>query len=132
MSNNGKHRHEQNTKNTSPEKLYSSYADEDISKNTCNCRNGVSIKEVKFNGPATIVFWSDGTKTVVKCNNNCEFDPYYGIAVCCAKKLLGNTPNFNTQINKAVENSNYSSILRSKFGFLLYLMEEHDRKYGKS
>lgn len=26
----------------------------------------VSIKNVKFNPPATVVFWSDGTKTVVK------------------------------------------------------------------
>ena len=26
------------------------------------------IKKVKFNPPATIVFWTDNTKTVVKCN----------------------------------------------------------------
>ena len=32
------------------------------------------IKNVKFNPPATIVFWTDNTKTVVKCNGEDEFD----------------------------------------------------------
>jgi len=47
------------------------------------------IKSVKFNGPATIVFWTDGTKTVVKCSKKDHFDPEKGIALACAKKLLG-------------------------------------------
>ena len=29
-------------------------------------QNGAHIKDVIFNNPATIVFWGDGTKTVVK------------------------------------------------------------------
>lgn len=32
------------------------------------------IEKVIFNDPATIVFWSDGTKTVVKAQNGEEFD----------------------------------------------------------
>ena len=31
--------------------------------------NNISIKNVIFNPPATIVFWSDDTKTVVKAEN---------------------------------------------------------------
>ena len=34
-----------------------------------------SITNVIFNNPATIVFWSDGTKTVVKCDERDEFYP---------------------------------------------------------
>ena len=36
------------------------------------------IKDVIFNGPATIVKWSDGTKTVVKTQDGEEFDPEKG------------------------------------------------------
>ena len=46
----------------------------------------VEIKDVKFNGPATVVFWSDGTKTVVKCQDE-EFDKEKGLAMAICKKL---------------------------------------------
>lgn len=48
-----------------------------------------TIKNVIFNDPATIVFWSDGSKTVVKCGDDEDFDPEKGIAMACMKKLLG-------------------------------------------
>ena len=37
------------------------------------------IKEIIFNKPATIVFWNDGTKTVVKTSPNDKFDKEKGI-----------------------------------------------------
>lgn len=46
------------------------------------------IKNVIFNPPATIVFWADGTKTVVKAHGE-EFDPEKGLAMAIAKKALG-------------------------------------------
>ena len=48
------------------------------------------IKDVIFNDPATIVFWEDGTKTVVKVMEGDEFDPYTGLAQAISKKALGN------------------------------------------
>ena len=47
------------------------------------------IERVIFNGPATIVFWSDSTKTVVKCMEGEEFDEEKGIAMAFMKKLYG-------------------------------------------
>ena len=47
------------------------------------------IERVIFNGPATIVFWSDNTKTVVKCMESEEFDEEKGIAMAFMKKLYG-------------------------------------------
>ena len=47
------------------------------------------IKKVIFNPPATIAFWNDGTKTVVKCMAGDIYDPYAGLALCYSKKLLG-------------------------------------------
>ena len=51
------------------------------------------IKKVKFNPPATIVFWTDNTKTVVKCNGE-DYDPEKGLAMCICKKVLGNKGNY--------------------------------------
>lgn len=49
------------------------------------------ITNVIFNPPATIVFWSDKTKTVVKCDYDLEpYDPEKGIAMAISKKLYGN------------------------------------------
>lgn len=45
---------------------------------------------VIFNPPATIVYWADGTKTVVKCMKDQEYDPVAGLAMCFMKKALGN------------------------------------------
>ena len=55
---------------------------------------GTSIRNVIFSGPATIVFWNDGTKTVVKCQPGDDYDRHMGLAMACAKKLLGNTGSY--------------------------------------
>lgn len=47
------------------------------------------IEDVIFNGPATIVKWSDGTKTVVKWCEDDLFDPEKGLAMAISKKALG-------------------------------------------
>ena len=52
------------------------------------------IKNVVFNNPATIVFWSDGTKTVVKVSDGEIFDPEKGLAMAISKKALGNAGNY--------------------------------------
>ena len=49
-----------------------------------------AITNVIFNPPATIVFWSDHTKTVVKCDYSLEdYDPEKGIAMAISKKMIG-------------------------------------------
>lgn len=48
-----------------------------------------SITKVIFNDPVTIVIWSDGTKTVVKCDERDEFDPEKGLAMAICKKHFG-------------------------------------------
>lgn len=45
------------------------------------------IKDVIFNPPATIVFWNDGTKTVVKAKDE-VFDWEKGLAMAISKKYL--------------------------------------------
>lgn len=49
------------------------------------------IKPVKviFNNPATIVLWSDGTKTVVKRQKGDRYNKETGLAMCYVKKFCG-------------------------------------------
>lgn len=62
--------------------------------------NGI-IKKVVYNNPATIVFWMDGTKTVVKCSPDDEYSPETGLLMAIAKKFLGNnTAAFNKELRK--------------------------------
>ena len=61
--------------------------------------NNRSIKNVIFNDPATIVFWTDGTKTVVKAENE-PFDPEKGLAMAIAKKSLGNKGDYYNEFKK--------------------------------
>ena len=48
------------------------------------------IKNVILNNPATIIYWDDGTKTVVKCMSEDTYAPDVGIAMCFMKKLFEN------------------------------------------
>lgn len=57
------------------------------------------ITKVIHNAPATIVFWSDGEKTVVKAENE-VYDPEKGIAMAITKKVLGNKGNYYNTIRK--------------------------------
>lgn len=60
------------------------------------------IKDVIFNDPATIVFWTDGTKTIVKCQKNTGdvYSKEAGLAMAIAKKAYGNKGNFNDIFNR--------------------------------
>ena len=54
----------------------------------------VFLKKVIYNDPATIAFWSDGTKTIVKAQSGDTFDPEKGLAMVIAKKACGNKGNY--------------------------------------
>lgn len=74
------------------------------------------IEKVIFANPSTIVYWTDGTKTVTSCMDNVKivektvngkkvkvkkplksdtYKKYVGLAMCIAKKWCGNQGNFN-------------------------------------
>lgn len=48
------------------------------------------IKKVIFNKPATIVFWDDNTKTVVKASKSDGFSAETGLAMAITKKICNN------------------------------------------
>lgn len=59
-----------------------------------NFRCTVYIEKVLYNDPVTVVFWSDKTKTVTKCENPDTYNPEYGLMMCIMKKLHPNN-NFS-------------------------------------
>lgn len=68
----------------------------------------LEIKKVIFNNPATIVFWADGTKTVVKAKNE-DFDPEKGLAMAIVKKAFGNKGSYFNKIKRWTNDYNEES-----------------------
>jgi hypothetical protein len=59
-----------------------------------NRKSVPEIKNVIFNDPATIILWSDNTKTVVKCQEGDKYDPEKGLAMAIVKRMNGNTGKY--------------------------------------
>lgn len=68
-------------------------------------RTSVTPQKVIFNPPATIVFWEDGSKTVVKCGDNDTFDPEKGLAMAISKKVLGNDGHYYETFKKSLRDA---------------------------
>lgn len=76
-------------------------------------------KEIIYNDAATIVYWTDGTKTVVKCNENDEYSEYFGFIAAVAKKMYGGTGPINQIIKskKVIRGNGLGQPFRSKTTF---------------
>lgn len=76
----------------------------------------LEIRNVIYSDAATIVFWNDGTKTVVHCQEGDSWDDEKGVLECIAKKFFGNRGDFNNEIRKAVDrgNKNFKETARAK------------------
>lgn len=57
------------------------------------------VKNIIHNGPCTIVFWMDNTKTIVKLKPGDTYDPHAAFCIAVAKKMYGN----NSKISKIVD-----------------------------
>lgn len=75
------------------------------------------IKNVYFNDPVTVVLWEDGTKTMVRCQEGDVYSTETGLALCIAKKSLGNMPNFNNIFRKWIPEEEKTPIDISDDGY---------------
>jgi hypothetical protein len=57
--------------------------------------------KILVQGTATIIWWSDGTKTVVKCQKGDKMDPEKGIAMCVMKKFMGTNETHSNYLDFA-------------------------------
>lgn len=76
-------------------------------------------KEIIYNDAATIVYWTDGTKTVVKCNENDVYSEYSGFVAAVAKKMYGGANAINRLIDskKVVHGNGLGQPFRPKTTF---------------
>lgn len=100
--------------------------DANLAKSLLNSRFGVknapinwNIKKVIFHDPATIIYWNDGTKTVVKVQDGEQFDPEKGMAMAICKKANCNDSSyyeaFREFLPKETELSTLDKVLRLKW-----------------
>ena len=70
------------------------------------------IKDVIFNGPATVILWKDGTRTVVKCQDEDKdlYSPEAGIAIAIMKKAFGNKSNFNNVFHRLIKKAHKEEV----------------------
>ena len=61
-----------------------------------------AIDRIIFNDRTTIVFWKNGDKTIVTCQEGEEFDKEKAVALCIIKYIFGNIGYYN-KIFKAIE-----------------------------
>lgn len=55
-----------------------------------NVPTPVAIESVKNYGTTTVIFWTDGTKTIAICDKDDNYNPETGFAIAVAKKFMGN------------------------------------------
>lgn len=85
-----------------------------------------AIKKVIFNAPATIVLWEDGTKTVVKCDREI-YDYEKGLAMCFAKKALGNKGNYYEVFKDQIYfNENLQTTSKHFVDYVYYVLRSSD------
>lgn len=75
------------------------YTSNEISKNYTSIELP-KVKQVLYKNPATIVYWTDRSKTVVKCQENDIYDPEKGLAMAILKKINGNTGHYYKEFKK--------------------------------
>ena len=65
----------------------------DLAKIVCSMITNVKpeVKRILKSGPATIVFWTDGTKTIVRKSADTPDDDFNAFTAALAKKIYGST-----------------------------------------
>lgn len=88
------------------------------------------IKNVIFTDDATIVVWSDKTKTIVHCQDGDTWDDEKGVLACIVKRAYGNKGSFNKIIEDAVMLGNENFMKQTKKEMKKY-RKEYMKKYRK-
>lgn len=88
---------------------------DDDKKCSCNRPTVPTIVKVTFNGPATVVKWSDGTVTKSVCHKDDKCDYQIGLALAISKKYLklSGVKSFDKFYNKYTEDKN-NHVIKNK------------------
>lgn len=65
------------------------YLENDLGLSRWSFTRRIDVDKVIFNGPATIIQWKDGSKTVVKCMEGDVYDPEKAVMMATMEKIFG-------------------------------------------
>ena len=75
----------------------------------------VDVKKIIFNGPKTIVLWSDGTKTIVSMSKDeTNFDPEAAFCAAYTKKMFGTNSKIKRIIKEKSNIEQHQRIVEEK------------------
>jgi len=66
----------------------------------CDAVTELSVKQIIYSGPKTVVIWSDGSKTIISCSETDTYDQYAGFCAAVTKKMFGSNSNIKKIIDK--------------------------------
>ena len=78
----------------------------------CNPYLYPEVDHIFYDDVATVVFWTDGTKTVVKCPEGTPYDEYTAFCAALAKKVYGNNSKLQREIKKKARYSKKRQIAK--------------------
>ena len=64
----------------------------------------IPISRVTYSGDTTVVFFTDGTKTTVKCSSNDKYDRQTAIVYALMKRIFGKIGRYDSKTKKFYEN----------------------------
>ena len=65
-------------------------------------------KRIIKNGPAMVVFWKDGTKTIVKRKKGEPDNVYHAFTAALAKKIFGSNSKVNSIVGSVIDETKKS------------------------
>lgn len=74
------------------------------------------VDHIFYDDVATVVFWTDGTKTVVKCPEGTPYDEYTAFCAALAKKIYGNNSKLQREIKKKARYSKKRQLINAVCG----------------
>lgn len=86
--------------------------------------------KIIYNPPATIVFWADGTNTVVKCCEEDEYSEYYGFLCALGKKIFGANSHLKKMIDEKAERHYPENEFANRIEALQKAMNEITKQFG--
>jgi hypothetical protein len=102
---------------TTSEEDYTVYTVTDTNESKSKVYKDLIPKRIIFNGRATIAFWPDDTKTVVRCAKDEKFIPEVGVAEAIVKRVFGGTAKGRERFLRLLKKAQYQDEKKKKYKY---------------
>ena len=88
--------------------------DTDGDTEACIDPNFYTPRKIIFNDPVSVVFWKDGTKTIVRRTKGEKFNKYTAFTAALAKKIFGNNTRVNAIVKSGIDQKEKDAAKKAK------------------